>query len=139
MNATILWTSLSLGGLGLFTTFVAHADIGFVSVAWATMFVTLAIQAGHSLSKDTALKIAAGVMIGVGGLAGGIKVANTYFAYTGFGTIPAMLANAGTNATFTYIVGRAAAKTFLSMNALDSVEKIITTILQFLSSVGGDD
>ena len=110
MNFTIVFTSLSLGGMGFFTAFAAHADVPMITAAWSTMLLTLAVQAGHKLSKDKALKIAAGILIGVGGLVGGVKLANTYFAYSGVGTIPAMIMNAGANATVTYLVGKAAGK-----------------------------
>lgn len=82
MNATILWTAGSLGGMGLFTAFAAHADIAVITAAWATMFVTLAVQAGHQLEKNKAVKIITGVLLGMGGLAGGMKLATAYFAYT---------------------------------------------------------
>lgn len=132
MHRTVLWTSCSLGGLGLFSAFAPHADLGVITTAWTAMFVTLAVQTGHKLSKDTALKIVGGILLGVGGIAGGAKLANTYFAYTGIGTIPAMLANAGANATITYLVGKAAAKTFIEMETLESVERIVASILRGL-------
>ncbi len=115
--------------MGLFSAFAAHADVPVITAAWATMIVTLAVQAGHSLSKDKALKIVAGILIGVGGIAAGAKIATTYCAYTGVGTIPAMLMNASANATFTYLVGKAAATTFLENKTLGTVASIVSSIL----------
>ena len=47
MQRTILWASLSLGGVGLFGSFTAHADLVLIAPAWAT----LAHQAGSELDK----------------------------------------------------------------------------------------
>lgn len=137
MNGTILWTAGSLGGVGLFSAFAAHADVAVITGAWATMLVTLAVQAGHSLDKDKALKIVAGVLLGVGGLVGGTKLATTYFAYTGVGTIPAMLANASANATLTYLVGKAAATAFLETETLGTASSIVGSILAIINGSPG--
>jgi uncharacterized protein (DUF697 family) len=139
MHLTIIWTAAGLGGVGLFSAFAAHADIAVISAAWTGMLVTLAVQAGHSLSKDGALKIVAGILFAVGGLAGGIKLANTYFAYTGVGTVPAMIVNAGANATLTYIVGKAAAKTFMELETLESAERVVVAIIAILKGGSGGD
>ncbi len=129
MKWTIGVTATSLGAVGAFSFIAAHADIPVIAGAWGGMFVTLAMQAGRSLEKDTALKVAGGILVVLGGLATGAKVANTYFALTGVGTLPAMLANIGCNAGMTILVGRASAKVFLEAESLESWEKVVNLIL----------
>lgn len=128
MQATIVWTAAGLGGTGFLSVFTGVADIGIITAAWATMFVTLAGKAGRKMDKDKALKIIAGLFMGVGGFAAGVKIVETGLAYTGIGTIPAMVLNAGTNAAMTYVVGRAAAQVFLSRDRATSVKQIAKSI-----------
>ncbi|MDO8381017.1 DUF697 domain-containing protein [Phenylobacterium sp.] len=135
MHNTVILAALGLGFVGLFGAFQAHADVAVIVAAWATMFVTLARQAGNAMSRDAALKVAAGVIVGIGGMAMGIKVANNWLAYTGVGTIPAMICNAGTNGFVTYIIGRSAARVFLTSDASATVEQMIRGIIRlFLPS-----
>ena len=129
MQRTIVGTSVALGCTGLFGTFEPHADTGVIAAAWAAMFGALAAQAGHDITKDMALKIAGGVIVGIGGFMGGVKLANTYFAYTGIATPLAMLVNASANGAVTYIVGRAAARTFLSDDVVHTVEQVVGGIV----------
>jgi F420-0:gamma-glutamyl ligase-like protein len=129
MQTTIVGTSVALGITGLFGAFEPHADLGVISVAWGSMFVALAAQAGDHLTKETALKIAAGVGLGLGGMIGGAKLANTYFAYTGVATPFAMIINGSANAIVTYVVGRAAARTFLGSDRGQTVEQIVASIV----------
>lgn len=133
MQRTILWTSLGLGGVGLFGAFTAHADLVVIAPSWAGLIIKLADQAGHELDRDKALKIATGVALGVAGFVGGVKLANTYLAYTGVGTIPAMLANASANGVLTYLMGKAAAQTFLEKDVTESVENLVRYILGLLT------
>ncbi|TAL32255.1 MAG: DUF697 domain-containing protein [Phenylobacterium sp.] len=136
MHTTIVVAAGGLGVVGLFGAFTAHADVAVITAAWAGMFVKLGSQAGHSMNKDTCLKVATGVIVGIGGLAAGVKVANTWLAYTGVGTIPAMICNAGTNAGMTYIIGRSAARVFLASDAGTSVEEMIRAIIRLFSPPG---
>ena len=132
MHKTIIAATLGLGGVGIFGAFGAHADLAAISSAWVAMFATLAVQAGKPLEKATVLKIVAGIMLGVGGFVGGVKLANTYFAYTGVGTVAAMIINSSANAALTYVTGRAAAQTFLSMDVGETVESIVHSILKIV-------
>jgi hypothetical protein len=129
MQRSILWTAASLGGVGLFGAFAAHADLIAIAPGWGGLLVKLAQQSGKALDKERALKIATAVILGVGGFAGGIKLATTTLSYTGIGTVPAMLANAGTNAVLTYLFGRAAAHTFLEGDLQESAETLARAIL----------
>lgn len=129
MHDTIVWACIGLGVVGLFGAFAAHADVAVIVTAWTAMFVKLASQANRSMCKDTALKVASGIIVAMGGIAVGMKVANGWLAFTGVGTIPAMICNAGTNAAMTYVIGRSAARVFLSADAGASVEELIKGIL----------
>lgn len=132
MRRTVMWTAGGLGVEGLFSAFAAHADLAIITAAWTGMLVTLADQADLNLGKDQALKIATGVVVGIGGMAAGVKAANAFFAYTGVGTLPAMLCNAGTNGTVTYMVGMAAARVFMSEGKDACIEEIIRAIVRMI-------
>lgn len=134
MKRSILWTSLGLGGVGLFGAFTAHADLVVIAPAWSALLVTLARQAGGQLDDDKALKVATAVALGVTSFLGGVKLANTYLAYTGVGTIPAALANGTANGVVTYLMGKAAAQTFLQRSVGDTAEDLARYILGMLAS-----
>ena len=133
MKATILWSALAAGAVGIPGAFGAHADVPVLLGIWTTLLIRLASQAGESMSKATAAKVAAGVLVGIGGFQAGVKLATTYFAYTGVGTIPAIIVNAGANASLTYIFGRAAGKVFLSNSLQDSAAEVIRAIVFFIT------
>jgi Domain of unknown function (DUF697) len=136
MRATVAWTAAGLGTMGLFTAFAAHADVGAITTAWSGMFIRLAHQADLELDKDDALKIAAGVLVGIGGLAAGVKLANTWLAYTGVGTLPAMVCNAGTNGAVTYVIGCSAARVFISSDRGTSVQEMVKAIVRIVFQHG---
>lgn len=137
MHFTIIGTSIVLGVEGPVGAFAPHVDIGVIIAAWSFMFVALAALAGGQMERDKGLKIAAGLIAAMGGLAMGVKIANAWAAYTGFGTIPAMVCNAGTNALVTYMIGRATAQVFLSEGAGASVDQIINAIMRIIFPWGG--
>lgn len=132
MRRTIFWTSAGLGAEGLVGVFTAHADVGVITAAWVAMFVTLAHQAGREMDKDQALKIVAGIVVAIGGLAAGVKIANTWLVYTGVGTLPAMLCNLGTNAVMTYIIGMSAARVFLASDRSVTANEMIRAIIRMV-------
>ena len=96
------------------------------------MMLDLADEAGSRMNKDTALKIAAGGLTGIGGIGAGIKIVQLALAYTGVGTPLAMLANAGTNAVLTYTVGTAVGRVFLASNSSTSVKAIIDATVRLV-------
>ncbi|MEJ0027704.1 MAG: hypothetical protein WDN01_16895 [Rhizomicrobium sp.] len=132
MQRTIYWSALALGIEGLFGVFTVHADVPIIVAAWTGMFVKLASQAGRKMDKTTATKVAAGIVVGVGGIASGMRLAETWLAYTGVGTLPAMICNAGTNAVFTYMVGCAIARVFLARDRNAPVATIVREVKKFL-------
>lgn len=132
MKRTIILYTGGLGVEGFFGVFTPHWDVPIIIGAWTAMFGRLYNQAGTRLDKHTRRKIAAGVFLGIGGIAGGVKVANTTLAYTGVGTGPAMVANAGTNAIVTYLVGYAAARVFLSTDPGTPAREIVKAILALI-------
>jgi uncharacterized protein (DUF697 family) len=134
MKGTILATSLGLGAVGLFGAFAAHSDLMAITPAWTHMFLKLAKQAGKSLSKDTALKVVTGVLVGAMGLLGGIKLANSYFAYSGVGTVPAVQVNGSVNGVLTWLAGRAWAQIALEEDLEQSVDNLVRAVL---GMVGG--
>ena len=66
-------------------------------------------------------------------LIGGIKLATTYFAYTGVGAIPAIVANAGVNGILTWLAGRAWAQVVLEDDLEQSVDSLIRAMLGVLA------
>lgn len=137
MQATIIRRSLAAGGIGIPGAFGAHLDVAPIAVVWTEMLVRLAGQARREMDKAKAAKIVAGVLAGIGIFKVGFKAANTYFAYTGIGTVPAVLANVGVNGVATYLFGRACAQLFLSSRPLDSAESIAMSILGLIGGALG--
>lgn len=136
MNMTIIRTAAGLGVVGLFSAFAGpHADLLAIAPTWSGLLVKLADQSGQHLDKDTALKIASGVLMGVSAFGGGVKLASSAFAYSGVGTLPAVILNGGLNAVLTYLFGRAAAQVFLEEDLSQSVENLIRAILAILGGV----
>jgi uncharacterized protein (DUF697 family) len=133
MKTAIGWSAGLAGAVGVPGAFVAHADVPILVGIWITLLVRLAVLAGKDLDKGKAAKIVAGVLLATGGFAGGVKLMTTAIAYTGVGTVPAVIANAGANATLTYFFGRSTAKVFLSNDHLDSVSAIIAAIVAIMT------
>lgn len=132
MESTVFWASAGLGATGLLSVFVGAGDLAIITGAWAVMLLKLADQAGTHMNKDTALKLIAGVLTGIGGFGAGLKAAQMAFVYTGVGTALAMIVNAGTNAVFTYMVGTAAARVFLASDARTSLKAMVDAIIRIV-------
>lgn len=137
MRARILKTSLSLGAVGLPGAFAAHWDMVAIVPAWSTLLYKLAKDAGKQLDKATITKIAGAVAVGVGSALAGVKLANSYFAYSGVGTIPAIGLNMAANGSVTYLMGMSAAKLFLAEDLDESVERIAKAILRGMGGAFG--
>jgi len=133
MKTTIAWSAASAGAIGIPGAFAAHFDIPVLVGIWSNLLVRLAIQAGRDIEKGVAAKIVAGVLLAIGGFAGGVKLMTTALAYTGVGTVPAIIANSGANATLTYFFGRSVAKVFLSQDHRDSAGAIIAAIVAIMT------
>lgn len=134
MKTTIFTTSLALGGAGVLGAFAAHSDLIVIAPAWVRMFTRLSQQAGKSLDKARALKITTGVLAGAASLVGGIKLANSYFAWSGVGTLPAVVVNAGMNAVLTWLTGRAWAHIVLEEDDEQGVENLVRALLASVSA-----
>jgi len=135
MKTRIMWSSAAAGAVGVPGAFGAHLDLMAITAIWATLLVMLADQAGSSLDKAKAAKIVAAILAGITFFGTGFKLANTYFAYTGIGTIPAVIANVGANAGITYLFGNAAARSFLSEGTSGPAQSIGASILAIMVSM----
>jgi hypothetical protein len=106
MRWTVIATAAGLGAEGLGSAFLGPgADLMIIATAWAGMIGALAGIADVKLDKITALKIATTILVSFGSFVGGSKLAVQAFAYTGVGTLPALVANGGINAVVTYLTG----------------------------------
>ena len=132
MKTTILWSATAAGAVGIPGAFAAHADVGVLVGIWTTLLIRLAYLSGEQLEKAKAAKIAAGAIGGVSAMTLGVKFGATYFAYTGVGTVPAIVVNAGANAPLTYLFGKSAASIFLSEGTQESVAEIVKSIIALI-------
>jgi uncharacterized protein (DUF697 family) len=139
MQLTVTRSSFAAAAIGIPGAFGAHVDVPAIAAIWTGMLLRLSAQAGSRMENGKAMKVAAGVLAGIGLFKMGFKLANTYIAYTGIGTIPAVVANAGANGTVTYLFGRSAGKLFLSENKEDSVEGLIKGILTLMTGVSAEN
>lgn len=138
MRMTVVWTSVGLGVEGLFSSFGGPGvDLLIIAGAWVVMVVRLASQAGHVMSKARARKLCTAIAVSMGGFLGGTKAAITAFAYTGIGTIPAMVANGGLNGVITYVVGIAIAETFLQSDEISSIDALARSIVSIVAAQFG--
>jgi uncharacterized protein (DUF697 family) len=137
MKTAIVWSATAAGVVGVPGAFGAHADVLALVAIWTALMVRLGILAGKEIEKGVAAKVVAGVLVGIGGFAGGVKLMTTAIAYTGIGTIPAIIVNSSANATLTYYFGRSVARVFLSKDLHDSAGAIITAIVAMMTGGGG--
>src|SRR4051794_16777769 len=132
MRTKIIWSSVTAGAVGIPGAFGAHADVLILIGIWTTLLVLLAKDAGSDLDKAKATKIVAAITVGISFFGTGFKLANTYFAYTVLGTLPAIIANVSANGGITYLFGNAAARTFLAEGASGPAESIGANILAIM-------
>ena len=132
MHDIIVMASVGLGITGIFGVFVPHGDVPIIVAAWVGMFLKLAEEVKLEFDKDLAFKLAGGLVAAVGGLVSGVKIAETFLAYTGIGTIPAMICNVGTNAAMTYVIGRALARVFLASDRSTTIEEMIRGVIRLI-------
>lgn len=135
MRTRIICSSVTVGAVGIPGALGAHLDVVAIAGIWGNLLLMLGKQAGAEFDKAKATKIVAVILAGVGLFGTGFKLANTYFAYTGIGTIPAVVLNAGANASITYLFGKAVARTFLAEGATGPADSIGASILALM--VGG--
>jgi len=83
------------------------------------------------------LKVATGVLAGATSFPGGVKLADSDFALTGVGTVPAIVVNAGLNGVITWPAGRAWAHVVLEEDLEQSVENLVRTLLLALAGMLG--
>jgi len=132
MKTTILWSAAAAGAVGIPGAFLAHADVAVLVGIWTTLLGRLAYLSGEQLEKAKAAKIAAGAIGAIASMTAGVKLGTTYFAYTGVGTVPAIVVNAGANATLTYLFGKSAASIFMSEGTHESVAAIVKSIVALI-------
>lgn len=106
----ILKNSFWAAAVGVPGAFAAHADIPILAGIWAKMIYEIAEDNNIELNEANAIKIAAAIGGAVGIAAVGVKAANTYFAYTGIGSLLAIPLNATANGVGTYLIGDTSAK-----------------------------
>ena len=91
MRDCVLYNSFAAAAVGVPGAFVAHGDVAILTGIWTNMLYNLARHAGCEMDKETALLVAGALIASTGTMLAGMKLANTYFGYTGVGTIPAMV------------------------------------------------
>ncbi|MBI1327531.1 MAG: hypothetical protein GC136_07810 [Alphaproteobacteria bacterium] len=108
INNCILKYAFTNAAVGIPGALGGHIDVPFLAGSWAKMIYDVARVADRPMDMGTAVRVGAAVAGGVGTMMTGMKLANSYFAYTGIGTIPAMIINASANGVVTYMVGKSA-------------------------------
>ena len=139
MQATINRYAIGAAVIGVPGAFAAHADLGVLAFLWRKMIIELARQAGGKLDNAKAKKLALGVLSGVAKAYAGYKLANTYFAMTGAGTVPAMAINSAANAYFTRQIGHAVGEVFLSDTPTDCVPSLAFKVVRAAMDQGLGD
>lgn len=124
------------GAVGVPGSFAAHADVWVLGLVWAGLFTTIADATGTTFTRHERTRIIKGVLAGAAAFIGGMKAATTVIAYTGVGTIPAMLANASINATFTYTFGMALYQVFSSKEKHVTTADLIQAIVVVMLTMG---
>jgi uncharacterized protein (DUF697 family) len=141
MLNTIEGCAGGLGGVGIFGGLAGPgADLVVIAPVWAGMVVTLAVQAGKNMDKETAKKLTIAVATGVGSFALGTKVGATVLGWllaipsAGLSLAASAAANAALNAKFTHAYGKAVALYFLQTDSIDSID-VMTQVLISLVAI----
>lgn len=136
MQRTILFAALAAAGIGVGGAFAGpHADVLALAPTWAAAMVRLAGQAGRDLDRQRALKLTTALLASIGSFAGGMKLATSYFAWSGVATLPAVVANAGANGVMTWLALRACAQVFLERDLTQSIDSLVRAILALLGGM----
>src|SRR5262249_12989385 len=107
VHLKIIWVSSGLALVGVPGAFGAHVDVPVIITTWIGLSAYIAKAVGTHLDKDTLSKIVVGVFTYASFFMLGYKSATAAAAYTGFGTLPAIVVNSGLNGVITYVYGRA--------------------------------
>ena len=139
VHAKIIWASAGLAFVGVPGAFAAHADIPIITSAWAGLSVYLIDAAGINMDKASILKLVAGVLTAITSFIIGYKTATTAAAYTGIGTVPAIVVNAGLNGIVTYSYGRALFTILIEdkneKNIRIIIEKTVRLMIEWMKDV----
>ena len=142
MEDTIKLCAGSMGGVGIWGGLVgAGADLPAIGITWVGMTVKLADQAGHTMNRQVAKKIALAVATGIGSFIGGTKAATAILGWAtaaltgGLSLFVSVSANVALNTALTYAYGRAVARYFLRTEHIENVEVMVAAILTLM----GDD
>lgn len=141
MKSIIKTCANGLGGVGIFGGLAGPgADLAIIIPTWVGMTMALADEANHTMSTQTAKRIALAVTTGLGAFMGGTKLASTGIAwltapFTGGASLAiAAAANAALNLTITRAYGRAVARYFIQVDEIDAIDVIITILISFVKS-----
>lgn len=140
MLDTIENCTVGLGGVGIIGGALGPgADLVIIAPTWAGMTIVLADQAGHSMSKQTAKKIAIAVATGVGSFAAGAKIAATVGGWllalptAGISLVLSCAGNAALNAKFTDAFGKAVASFFLQTDEIPTTDVVVQVLIALIS------
>lgn len=136
MKSTITVAAVAAGGVGTIGAFLGPGgDVPLLAPIWISAAVHLADQAGQPMEKHLATKLVTTLLAGVGSFAGGMKLATTYFTYSGIGTIPGIVVNVGTNGVLTWLALRAMAQVFIEQDLTQSIDNLARSILSVLGGM----
>ncbi len=93
------------GGLGLGTVFIPLADVLVIGANWTSLLIKIADASGHPVDKRFAKKCAAAMVKGGLLYLAGSRLGTWVLSMTGVGAPGAMVANAGLNYGYTWLLG----------------------------------
>lgn len=137
IKTCIARSSFAAAAVGVPGAFAAHGDIPVLTGIWANMIYRLAKHSECPMDMATAARIAGSIAVSMAAMSAGVKAANSYFAYTGVGTLPAIVANAGANGVGTWLVGRACADVMVEKDLERMAEKVIKIVVGVMTGKGG--
>jgi uncharacterized protein (DUF697 family) len=103
-DAIIYGAASTLAVVGFFNP-VPLLDAVFILGTWAGMLTTLAGTYGVEFNAKAFMTLLKQILLSIGAYALGVLSFLTVIKWTGIGTLPAAIANAGLNFTFTWAVG----------------------------------
>jgi len=132
-NKKILTASASAAAVGVPGAFGGPGtDLAPIVTIWTALFVALADDEAVHMSERTAIKIVSSVLASIGLIGFGTKTAITVFAWTGVGTVVAVMLNASINAAMTYVFGQAVISVLRATDAKTSEQELGKAILSFI-------
>jgi hypothetical protein len=112
-------------------------DLGPIVGIWSGLFVALAADESIALDKFTAIKIVTSILASIGLIGFGTKTALTVFAWTGVGTVVAVLLNSSINAAMTFVFGQAVLTVLRSTDKKTSDQELGKAVLSVILGVFG--